>query len=116
MSLFDFFFPEQAQAMHLRDLAQQGASRNFRASRPWLDPVQSAAREQGERLEYAEDDIGTLALVCESLIRIGERKGLFTRQELLDVMREVDLEDGKKDGKFKASRMSKPNPDESGEV
>lgn len=114
MSLFDFIFPEQAQAIHLREIAEQGAFREQQNSRPWLDPAQRAIREQSTRLEYVEDDIGTVALVCESLIRLGERKGLFTRQELFDVMNEVDMEDGKKDGKFKARRMPKPNPNPTG--
>ena len=114
MSLFDFFFPEQAQAIHLREIAEQGAFREQRAARPWLDPAQRVVREQSKRLEFAEEDIGTLALVCESLIRLGESKNLFTRQELLDVMNAVDMEDGKKDGKFKASRMSQPNLNEPG--
>ncbi len=109
MSLFDFFFPEQAQAMHLREIAEQGAMNQARTTRPWLDPAQRAMKEHGQRLEYAEEDIATVALVCESLIRLGERKGLFTREELFAVMKEVDAEDGRKDGKFAARRMSAPD-------
>jgi hypothetical protein len=60
------------------------------------------------RLERRGDDVGTLALVCESLIRLGERKGLFTREELLEVMNEVDLEDGRKDGKYPTERVAQP--------
>jgi hypothetical protein len=108
MSLFDFFFPEQAQAMHLRDIAEQGAIHESRQRRPWLDPAQRVVMEHTRRLEYAEEDIGTVALVCESLIRLGERKGLFTREELFAVMKEVDAEDGRKDGRMAASRISEP--------
>lgn len=108
MSLFDFFFPEQAQAMHLRTLAEQSAFRPRHETRPRLDDSPVALKGQSKRLDLAEDDLGTLALVCESLIRLGERKGLFTRQELLQVMAEVDAEDGRKDGKFKAGAVTSP--------
>ena len=108
MSLFDFFFPEQAQAMHLRTLAEQSAYRPRHESRVRMDDSSIAIKGHAKRLDLAEDDLGTLALVCESLIRLGERKGLFTRDELLKVMAEVDVEDGRKDGKFKANSMTAP--------
>ena len=112
MSLFDFFFPEQAQASHLHDLARQGSFRRDVATRPELDSVLLAIREYSKRLKFDENDIGTLALVCESLIRLGEQKGLFTRQELFAMMQEVDSEDGINDGKLDVHRMSRSTQDE----
>ena len=106
MSLYQFFFPEQAQFEELRELSEKG---RYSDLRPPLDPLATSVDQNQNLVEWENNDIGILALVCESLIRMGERKGHFTRQEVLAVMNEVDIEDGTKDGKFKPSLVTKPD-------
>ncbi len=99
MSLFDFFFPEQAQASHLRQIAEQ----NQRAA--WQH-TQGAAftdarvRELEERVWKLENDLGFVALLCGSLLKSLEAKSQLSRQELLAVMHELDASDGWIDGKM----------------
>lgn len=92
MSLFDFFFPEQAQASHLRSLAN---SQRYRKRR--------TARRQGkldERLESLEGDVGYLALVLGALLQKIDEKGVLTREEVRAAVAELDDIDGVKDGRL----------------
>ena len=99
MKLFDFFFPEQAQASHLRRIAEQ---QSYPQRRTRYQAHRSAAQEAtiDKRLEALEDEVGFLTLMLESIIRKTEEKGVMTRAELQDIMQEVDAEDGNVDGKY----------------
>ena len=106
MSLFDFFFPEQAQAMHLRSI--RGSLGKSTA------PKASASRRSGpapsspkmtedvaalqERVAALENDVGTLSLVAAALIRALGDKDIASRAELQEYMAELDLLDGARDG------------------
>ena len=92
MSLFDFFFPEQAQASHLRSLAN---SQRYRRRKK--------AREQGatdRRLETLEGDVGYLALVLGALLQKADEKGVLERDEVRAAVMELDDIDGVKDGRL----------------
>ncbi len=92
MSLYDFFFPEQAQASHLRSMAES-QSRNRR----------TAARRQddlGGRLESLEGEVGYLALVLGALLQKADEKGVLTRDEVREAVSELDEIDGVKDGRL----------------
>lgn len=92
MSLFDFFFPEQAQAAHLRQLASSQRTRARSESR------RRTASDQ--RLESLEDDVGYLALVLGALLRSVDEKGVVTREEVRETVLELDAIDGVRDGKL----------------
>ncbi len=94
MSLYDFFFPEQAQASHLRSIANSQRVRNRPVRRKRPNP------ETANRLESLEEDIGYLALMMGAIINKIDEKGVVTREELKDVISELDGLDGVQDGKL----------------
>jgi predicted flap endonuclease-1-like 5' DNA nuclease len=95
VSLYDFFFPEQAQATHLRRLSEQTrrVGRGQAAQDRALDKLE-------DRIGALEDDLGFVSLVLGSVIAKLDEKGVLTRQDLAAAMREVDGVDGVADGKF----------------
>lgn len=99
MHLFDFFFPEQAQASHLRRLSEnQGLGYRQKMIEENMRSRRHA--EIDRRLEHLEEELGFLTLMLESIVRKIEEKGVFTRAELKELMQSVDREDGRADGKF----------------
>ena len=87
MDLFDFFFPEQAQAKHLRTIAAQRTL----VSGP----------SQGNRSSEVEDlrkDVQFLTLVVAVLLkRLGETE-TASLADIQDLVSEVDALDGVQDG------------------
>lgn len=51
-------------------------------------------------LKMLEDKLGSLALACQSLWEILEENTEITREQMISKMEEVDLRDGRKDGKI----------------
>ena len=112
MSFFDFFFPQVAQASHLRSIAEtqrlesmHSANQRFREERErrW-----DAARERNleQRVEELERDLGQAGLIIESLMQVLEEKGALKREDIAMRAAAVDAEDGVKDGRIEA--RSKP--------
>jgi len=112
MSLFDFFFPEQAQASHLRSLAEQGEAQSLARHRERLAAVQSgraeAARTRSleQRIEQLERDLGQAGLAIEALLELLEQTGAVSREALAARIQQIDGRDGVADG-----RLTPPNPD-----
>jgi hypothetical protein len=112
MSLFDFFFPEQAQASHLRTLAEQGQAQSLARHRQRLTEVQSGRAEVArtrnleQRIEQLERDIGQAGLAIEALLELLEQSGAVSREALAARLQEIDGRDGAADG-----RLTPPNPD-----
>ena len=111
MSMFDFLFPAQAQAAHLRSIAnhhQQLAYQNHHAA---VQNEQNAAHTDArlfdleERVWKLESDLGFVSLLCGSLLNILETKLQCSRQELFDIMRELDKSDGFLDGKLNLASL-----------
>lgn len=95
MSLLDFFFPEQAQAAHLRTLAQR-SRRNDRSR-----AVNAAnTRKLEQRVEQLERDLGFTALLLASLKAHLEENGSIDREGLRALIDEFDLMDGEGDGQL----------------
>ena len=92
MSLFDFFFPEQAQASHLRRLAD---NQRFKARRQ--DRKLTAV---DRRIEALEDDLGFVTLVLAGLMETLDEKGAVTREDVRATLAKLDEIDGVKDGKL----------------
>lgn len=73
-----------------------------------LGKAQSAASRAENALDRMRDTTDRQALIIRTLLTICERKGVFSEQEFRDVMNEIDLSDGRLDGRFK----DKPKPRE----
>ena len=105
MSLFDFLFPEQAQASYLRQMANSNAQQI--AMQRSQEHAEQLRRKQAGRLNTkAEDRVKELeielaqsALVIESLISLLEEKHLVTREELKQRTSQIDAADGVIDGR-----------------
>ena len=106
MSLFDFLFPEQAQASYLRQLANNnGQQIAMMRSQQYTEQLR---RKQAVRLNTkAEDRVNELeielaqsALVIESLISLLEEKNLVSREELKQRTSQIDAADGVVDGRI----------------
>ena len=85
MGLYEIFFPEQAQAEHLRNIAS-AMQRQQRAGKRTSAPPE------------LEEDVGALSLVLLGLVGTLVEKGVITREELLEHFRRVDTLDGAADG------------------
>lgn len=109
MSLFDFFFPDQAQAVHLRTIAENTQREVFR--RRASEITEQMRMKQATRLKTKLDDrLGELenqlaqsALVIEALITQLEDKKLISRDELKARVAEIDAADGVLDGRITPS-------------
>ena len=95
MSLFDFFFPEQAQASHLRRLANQSSGRRKASQRN-----NAAVNQLEKRVSDLEEDLGFAALVLASVMAKLNEKGTVTRDDVRAAMKEVDEIDGVADGRL----------------
>lgn len=103
MSLFDFFFPEQAQAQHLRRLAdaQTRPVRPRRSPPPFQDAEQKqeVAKLQSQ-IDGLEDDLGYVALILGAVMAKLDEKGALTRTDVRAALSEIDAIDGVQDGKL----------------
>lgn len=104
MSLFDFFFPEQAQASHLRRLAEQQdwsrrqARRNDARAERESEARDSRVTELEGRVQELERDLGFVALLLGSLLHTANKKGVVTRHEVASALESLDAGDGARDG------------------
>ena len=105
MSLFDLMFPQQAQAIYLKDLLAQN-KRSLSSKRPEESRSSSSSSSSNEikllkkENEQLRNDMGVIALSLASLMRAIEKKGLLTNHEIKDMINEVDFLDSVKDGKL----------------
>lgn len=113
MSLFDFFFPDQAQAAQLRRIADQAARSERRrntASREAKATFDSLQRQVDE----LRGDLGFTALVLGALVARLDEKGVVTRADLQAAMAKLDLADDLADGTLDVERLKAevaPRPD-----
>lgn len=106
MSLFDFFFPEVAQASHLRRIADASSLGNMQ-SRISQSRSQQERSSADRRIHELETEVAQLTIVMEALIeKLTENSGL-TREQLAAKIFEIDRRDGVVDGK-----ITRPAPPE----
>jgi hypothetical protein len=111
MSFFDFFFPEQAQASHLRKLVAQNHLQALNAHKQRMSGHQALREESArtrnieQRVANLEKEVGQAGLLIEALLEMLEETGAFTRDDLEKRVREIDIKDGVADG-----RMTPPKP------
>ncbi len=95
MSLYDFFFPEQASASHLRRMANQ-QDRQVRMNR-----IQEQSQYNiEERVTELESDLGMVTLVLASLLEAANNNGAVSREDIKKIIDELDVLDGFKDGRL----------------
>lgn len=92
MSLYDFFFPQQAAANYLRSMAKSKRFREARESR--------AQASLDKKIESLEADVGYLALVLGALLEKADEKGVLSRDEVRAAIAELDDIDGVEDGRL----------------
>lgn len=72
--------------------------------------AESAANAARRTSEKMEDLVARQALVIHTLVAMCEQKGVFTRAELLALMEQIDMLDGKRDGKLAPIRAPRSCP------
>ena len=92
MSLYNFFFPQQAAADHLQELAKSQKEKSREESHH--------SKHQDERLEELEMDLGYVSLILGALLQKVDEKGVLSRAEVRETMSALDEIDGVKDGKL----------------
>jgi hypothetical protein len=103
MSFFDFIFPQEAQAAHLRQIAQVQTLQFQRQRLQELQKHRAEMAQNGQleaRIEEIECDVGQIALAFEALLELLEESGALTREKLSSRVREIDARDGVADGKL----------------
>ena len=102
MSLFDFLFPQQATASHLRRMADK-QRRDDRINR-----IRDAGSEHIERrIEELEHDVGVLALALAAILDSANENGAISRDEIRNKISELDVLDGFRNGKLDVSILRK---------
>ncbi len=99
MGLFEFMFPEQAQAEHLR------AMRELQQDKQWQHKREQRAEMASThalkmRIDELEKDLGFTVLVLASLLSTLDEKSVLKRKDVEKELRELDLIDGKDDNKI----------------
>ena len=106
MSFFDVFFPEQAQASHLRTIAENQRYVARRDSNQRFDEEMRRRRERSttealeDRVAALEKDLGQAGLVIEELVELLVESGTLKREDLMMRAIEVDVADGLKYGRL----------------
>ena len=90
MDLFEFFFPEQAQATHLRAIAKRGSlAPNVRHHR---------GDDQTDEIKALKEDVNFLTLVLVALLRRFTETETASLADVQDLLEEIDGLDGVADG------------------
>jgi len=88
VDLFDFFFPEQAQATHLRAIARKGSLTSQRIVRS----------DESSEIEALQEDVNFLTLVIAALLRRFAETETASLADVQDLLDEIDALDGVADG------------------
>jgi hypothetical protein len=107
MSFFDFFFPEQAQAHHLRRIASgmQSQSRRRRRERVRHGAMQDKLEAIEFRLDELERDNTVLGLVSMALFKKLCDTTDLSLVEFQNILKEVDKLDGVEDGRIDMAEL-----------
>jgi len=90
MDMFDFFFPEQAEAAHLRRISNSIAGSKTAHG--------SAARRNESEIDALRADVQFLSLVIAAILkRLSEQKTM-SLGDVSDLLDEIDELDGLRDG------------------
>ncbi|MEZ5991644.1 MAG: hypothetical protein R3E76_04765 [Planctomycetota bacterium] len=78
MSLLEFFYPQQAQAARLREIAHT------------LKASETSKKRASKATDELQDDINTLALVCMGIVAALVEKGLISELDLEMQLQRID--------------------------
>ena len=95
MNLFDFMFPEQAEATHLRSISEKLSTNRIREKK-----MASKNSIVSQEVQDLGDDVGFIALMLMSLMKKMIEKEIITKEEILLTITEMDGLDGVLDGKI----------------
>ena len=109
MSLFEFFFPEQAQASHLRRLADQQDTlqKDESAVQETIETNSFRIHELEQRVTDLERDLGFVSLLLAGFLKTIENKDYITRAEVCAVMEQLDVLDMFRDGRMSVDALKK---------
>ena len=102
MGLFDFFFPEQAQAERLRELVDQQRHmlRKTRTEARTSVQAKSTLDQLQKEVQTLRNDLGYVTLLLGAIVDQLDAKGTLTRAELREAVEAIDLVDDVEDGKL----------------
>ena len=113
MGLFEFFFPAESQAMSLKKLSdsQNKLARKQRLSSR-LNSNESTKNNKNisqlsKRVKQLENDIGFLSLLLSGVITKLDQNEVLHREDLKQVLYEIDGFDGDVDGKLDINELRK---------
>lgn len=90
MSIWDYVFDNRYRRRF--DIETLKTDRQIHAAR-----IYDQTADLKARVEALEGDLGSLALLCRSLIAMLRTKDVWDEEEFRTLCREIDLEDGKED-------------------
>jgi hypothetical protein len=93
MDMFDFFFPEQAEAAHLRRI-----SRNLSRSQYSAHAAADTARRIADDVADLRNDVAFLTLVLTAVLKRLTENETMSLADVSDLLREIDGLDGLPDG------------------
>lgn len=93
MDLYDFFFPEQAEAGHLRSISRSMA-RSGSSSRA----AETSARRAVDEVAELRTDVRFLSLVIATILKRLAENETMSLVDLADLINEIDGLDGVSDG------------------
>jgi hypothetical protein len=101
MGLYEYFYTHKAAARNAQNIAAIIGANTRRASRSGrkLKELQEVVNHFEDVVVQLEEDLDFLILIVLTLYATLHEKGLITRDALLRRVEEIDLYDGKKDGK-----------------
>ncbi len=99
MSAFDFFFPEQAQASHLRSLVQQKRYEYMNDQREKAD-LREDLRCAEKHMKRMGQEMAETQLLIKGMMELMEEAGVFDSARLMEKIKEIDLRDGVEDGRI----------------
>ena len=103
MNFLDLFFPQQAQAEHLRDIAEATQHQAITLHRERFQREKqrreddSRIADMEQRMAQLERDVGQAGLVIEALLELLEESKTLNRQLPAARAAEIDTRDGKLD-------------------
>lgn len=105
MDFLDFFFPQQAQASYLRDLANSSQQQARLMHRERFQREMERMAEDSrvvdleKRVAQLEKNLGQAGLVIEALMELLEESRTLSRTAVAERTTEIDARDGSVDGK-----------------
>ena len=111
MNIFDFLFPEEAQASHLRGILKH---QQLEASRNRQTRAGGTLEDAFRRIDELENQVGKLVsaneestIVTRALVELIIESSDYTSEDLKNLIEDIDTRDGVIDGKI-TSENEKP--------